>query len=213
MDIEKTIKNLELRGYTVKHFATGEEAAKYMAGEIKNTDVGFGGSVTADKMHLFEILSENNTCYWHWRPQCVPGIETEDGVQYVTSEEILEKANKAHIYITGANAIAETGEIINIDGRGNRLAGQVYGIGKKVYIVSGTNKIAPDFNAAVERARQVAAVTRGNDFPYKTPCKVDGKCHDCRSKERFCNAMLVLWGPMFDMEGMEVVLIDEPMGY
>lgn len=212
MDIEKTIKSLKSRGYTVQHFATRAEAAAYMASEIHNTDVGFGGSVTAEELGLYELLSKDNTCYWHWRPAAAAD-DGEDKPSYVTNAELYAKANNAHIYITSANAIAETGEIINIDGRGNRLAGQVYGMGKKVYIVSGTNKIAPDFTSAVERARQVAAVRRGKDFPFKTPCKADNKCHDCRSKERFCNAMLILWGPMFDMEGMEVVLIDEELGY
>lgn len=210
MNIEKTIKNLERRGFSVKHFAAGEEAAAYMAEKIKGTDVGFGGSVTTDRMHLYEILSENNTCYWHWRPQA----PTADGRQYVTDKELIDAANNAHVYITGANAIAETGEIVNIDGRGNRLAGQVYGIGKMVYIVAGTNKIAPDLESAIERARQVAAVRRGKDFPnYDTPCKIDGKCHDCRHKDRFCNAMMILMGKIFGMEGMEVILIDEAMGY
>lgn len=199
MDMQNTIRNLELRGFDVKHFATGREAAEYLAGEIRDTEVGFGGCTTAAEMNLYEILSENNTCYWHWKQQ--PAVDA------------IAKANAAPVYITSANAIAETGEIINIDGRGNRLAAQVYGIGKKVYIIAGANKIAPDFNSAVERARQVACVTRGKDFPSNTPCKVDGKCHDCRSRERFCNGMLVLWGPMIDMGGMEVVLIDESLGY
>ncbi len=199
MSVEKTIKNLKLRGYTVQHFATGAEAAAYLASEIHDTEVGFGGCSTAAQMNLFDVLSERNTCYWHWKQQ--PAVDA------------IAKANNAPVYITGANAIAESGEIINIDGRGNRLAGQVYGIGKKVYILASVSKIAPDFTSAVDRARQVAAVTRGKDFPYNTPCKLDNKCHDCRSKERFCNAMLVLWGPMFDMEGMEVILIDEALGY
>ena len=212
MNIEKTIKNLERRGFTARHFATREEAAAYMAEQVQDTEVGFGGSVTANEMGLYELLSKKNTCYWHWRPEG-PKKDDEDTPAYVTSEDLLDKANHAHVYITGANAISETGEIINIDGRGNRLAGQVFGIGKKVYIISGTNKIAPDLNSAIERARQVACVKRGKDFPYNTPCKIDDKCHDCRSKERFCNAMLILMCPMFDMEGMEVILIDEVMGY
>ena len=115
------------------------------------------------------------------------------------------------MFISSANAIAETGEIINIDGRGNRLAGQVYGR-KTVYIIAGTNKICPDFESAGFRARNTAAVQNCKRFPAKTPCKIDDKCHDCRSPERVCNAMLVLWGPMMDMEKVEIVLIDEELG-
>lgn len=195
MDIKKTIKNMELRGFPVKFFATGEEAAAYLCSEIKDTTVGIGGSKTAEQLGLFDKLSDNNTVYWHWRN---PGHET------------LIKENEAAVFISSANAIAETGEILNIDGRGNRLAGQVFGK-KKTYIVSGTNKICPDFDSALYRARNVAAVENVKRFPFDVPCKIDGKCHDCRSPQRACNALLVLWGPMMDME-MEIVLIDEELG-
>ena len=187
MDIEKTIKNLKARHFSVQHFASGEEACKYLLGEIKNTSVGIGGS---------KIVDNGNEVFWHWRE---PGLET------------LDKENAAKVFISSANAIAETGEIINIDGRGNRLAGQVYGR-KTVYIIAGTNKICPDFESAVFRARNTAAVQNCKRFPAKTPCKIDDKCHDCRSPERVCNAMLVLWGPMMDMEKVEIVLIDEELG-
>lgn len=123
----------------------------------------------------------------------------------------MEAENAAPVFIAGANAISEDGQIVNIDGRGNRLAGLVFGK-KRVYIVAGTNKICPDFESAVYRARNTAAVQNGMRFPSKIPCKIDGKCHDCRSPERICNAMLVLWGPMMDMQKIEVVLIDESLG-
>ena len=195
MDIKKTIKNMELRGFPVKLFATGAEAAEYLCSQIKDTTVGIGGSKTVDQLGLYDRLCENNTVYWHWRE---PGHET------------LLKENEAAVFISSANAIAENGEILNIDGRGNRLAGQVFGK-KKTYIVSGTNKICPDFESALYRARNVAAVENVKRFPFDVPCKIDGKCHDCRSPQRACNALLVLWGPMMDME-MEIVLIDEELG-
>ena len=195
MDVKKTIKSLELRGFPVKFFATGAEAAEYLCDQIKDTTVGIGGSKTADQLGLYEKLGENNTVYWHWRE---PGHET------------LLKENEAAVFISSANAISEDGQILNIDGRGNRLAGQVFGK-KKTYIVAGTNKICPDFESALYRARNVAAVENVKRFPFDVPCKIDGKCHDCRSPQRACNALLVLWGPMMDME-MEIVLIDEELG-
>ena len=195
MNIEKTIKQLELRGFSVKFFANGDEAAQYLKNEINGTSVGIGGCKTAEQLNLYDMLSENNTVYWHWK---TPGMDT------------LKKANDSPVYITGANAISEDGEILNIDGRGNRLAGQVFGE-KKVYIIAGTNKICEDFNSALYRARNTAAVQNGKRFPYNCPCKIDGKCHDCRSADRFCNALLVLWGPMMGME-TEVILIDGEYG-
>lgn len=195
MNIEKTIKSLELRRFKVSHFATSAEAADYLCGAIRGTSVGIGGSKTVDQLGIYERLTENNEVYWHWK---VPGAET------------LEKANAAHVYLSSANAISENGEILNIDGRGNRLAGQVYG-NKKVYIVAGTNKICPDFDSALYRARNVAAVQNSRRFENSNPCRIDGKCHDCRMESRICNALLVLWGPMMGME-TEIVLIDEELG-
>ena len=124
--------------------------------------------------------------------------------------ETLQKANAAPVYISSANAISEDGEILNIDGRGNRLAGQVFG-NKKLYIVAGTNKICPDFDAALKRARNTAAVKNAERLDKKTPCRIDGVCHDCHGKEGICRALTVLWGPMNGME-TEIVLIDGDWG-
>lgn len=195
MNIEKTIKNLQLRGFGVKHFASSQEAADYIAGSISGKTVGIGGSKTVDTMGLFDRLSADNTVFWHWK---VPGAETR------------AKAATADVYISSANAIAETGEILSIDGTGNRVASQLFGH-KKVYIIVGTNKLCDDFDSALYRARNVASVQNCTRFDVNTPCKADGKCHDCRTPGRICNALVVLWGPMMGME-TEVVLVDEELG-
>lgn len=200
MDLEKTIQALKGRGFAVSRFATKEEAADYLVGAVQNTTVGMGGSKTLDQLGVYDRLAENNTVYWHWRE---PGIPT------------LDKALTAQTYLTSANAISEDGEIINIDGRGNRLAAQVYGPGKDIYIVAGVNKIAPDFDAALYRARNTAAVQNMARFAGTQPCQSEkgaGKCWDCRAKDRGCNALLVLWGKLFDTNKMEVVLIEEELG-
>ena len=197
MDVEKTIRNLKLRGYSVRHFATGEEAAAYLDAQIDGTTVGIGGCMTAKELGLYDRLAAHNEVFWHW---IVPGPET------------IEKANAAAVYISSANAMTEGGEILNIDGNGNRLAGQVYGR-KRLFIVAGTNKICPDFESALSRARNVAATRNALRFEAKkTPCKLDGKCHDCRSADRICNALLVLWAPMGGMTS-EIILIDEELGF
>ena len=196
MDIEKTIRALTGRGFAVQHFATGREAADYLDGAIDGTTVGIGGSKTIDQIGLYDRLTKHNTVWWHWR---TPGFDT------------LDHALNAPVYLSSANAISEDGEILNIDGTGNRTASLMFGH-KKVYIVAGTNKICPDFESALYRARNVAAVQNCRRFPDKnTPCKIDGKCHDCRSRDRICNALEVLWGPMNRME-TEIVLIDGDYG-
>lgn len=194
MNIEKTVKNLELRGFDVKRFATGAQAAEYLKGACAGHTVGFGGSKTLDQMGIFDMLPEG-TAFWHWR---VPGNETYD------------KAAHADLYLSSANAITESGEIVSVDGRGNRIANQVFGH-KKVFIVTSVSKIVEDLNAAIDRSRGTVAIENGKRFPNNPPCKLDGKCHDCRSPEKFCRAMTVLWAPMMGME-TEVVLIDEKLG-
>ena len=195
MNLEKTVKNMKLRGFQVSCFATAQEAVDYLSGQIQGTSVGIGGSKTVDQIGLYDRLCENNEVFWHWKN---------------SAPDTRMKANAAEIYISGANAISEDGEILNIDGMGNRLAGQIWGH-KKVYIVSGTNKICPDFDAALYRARNTAAVENGKRFPKNQPCQIDGKCHDCRGESRICRALLVLWAPMMGME-TEIVLIDQELG-
>jgi len=195
MNLEKTIKNMKLRGFQVSCFPTAEEAVDYLGKQIQGTSVGIGGSKTVDQIGLYDRLCENNEVFWHWKN---------------SAPDTRMKANAAEIYISGANAISEAGEILNIDGMGNRLAGQIWGH-KKVYIVSGTNKICPDFDAALYRARNTAAVENGKRFPKGQPCQIDGKCHDCRGDSRICRALLVLWAPMMGME-TEIVLIDQELG-
>ena len=195
MNSDKTINNLKLRGFQVSFFASAEDAVDYLSGQIRGTSVGIGGSKTVDQIGLYDRLCENNEVFWHWKNN---------------ASDTRAKANAAGIYISGANAISEDGEILNIDGMGNRLAGQIWGH-KKVYIISGTNKICPDFDSALYRARNTAAVENCKRFAGSQPCQTDGKCHDCRSQNRICRALLVLWAPMMGME-TEIVLIDQELG-
>ena len=196
MNVEKAIRNLELRGFGVKHFASAQEAAGYLTGAIKNCSVGIGGSKTIDTLGIYDTLTESCEVYWHWK---TPGVQP--------------KAATTDVYLSSANAISEDGEILNIDGAGNRTASLMYGH-KKVYIVAGTNKICPDFESALYRARNVAAVQNCRRFPDKnTPCKIDGKCHDCKSPARICRALVIHMGVPSGFEKCEVVLVGEELGY
>jgi hypothetical protein len=190
------MKNLESRGFSARYFDTAAAAADYLVGQITDTTVGIGGSKTVEELGLFERLSARNTVYWHWKSQ---------------EEDVRDRENAAAVFLSSANAISEDGEILNIDGGGNRLAGLVYGK-KRTYLIAGTNKLCPDFHAALDRARNVAAVKNARRFQVNTPCQKDGRCHDCRCKERICSALLVLWQPPKGME-VEVVLIGEALGY
>ena len=120
-------------------------------------------------------------------------------------------AATADVYLSSANALAETGEIINIDGAGNRVASTLFGH-KKVYFVIGKNKIAPTYDEALWRARNIAAPKNAHRLARKTPCAAKGdRCYDCKSPDRICRGLVVLWQPIIGME-MEVILVDEDLG-
>lgn len=199
--VEKTIQNMKSRGFAVTYFETAAEAADYLDHAIDGQTVGFGGSVTLHDMGVYERLSRHNTVYWQWY---------NDGS--VPREELYAKAAGADVYLSSVNAIAETGELLNIDGTGNRVASTLYGH-KKLYLVSGINKIAPDYDAALWRARNIASPKNAQRLHKNTPCAARGdKCYDCSSPERICRGLVVLWEPLNSME-TEVVLIGEALGF
>lgn len=198
-DVIKT--NLEKRGFTVSLFATASEAASYLNTAIDGKTVGFGGSVTLQEMGLYESLSAHNTCFWHWH--------TENGM---SAAEIRNNAGAAEIYLSSVNGIAESGEIINIDGACNRVSAILYGH-EKVYLVVGKNKIAADYEAALARARNTAAPKNAKRLGANTPCAKEGdRCYNCQSPARICRALTVLWEKPMGAD-MEIVLIDEALGY
>ena len=194
-------KNLIALGYTVSCFETASEAATYLNSEIHNQTVGFAGSMTLEKMGLYERLSTHNQVYWHHR---IP--------EGKTSKEVRLEANASPIYITSANAIAESGEIVNIDANCNRVASIFYGH-EKVYFVVGENKIEKDYDSALYRARNIAAPLNAKRLGVKTPCAVKAdRCYDCKSPERICRGLSVLWGKPMTGE-FEVILVHENLGY
>ena len=195
MTFETVKKNLEARGFSVSTFSTAAEAAAYLDSAIDGTTVGIGGSMTVQQMGLHEKLAAHNEVHWHWT----------DG------PEARAKAAHADVYITSANGLTENGEVINIDGAGNRVASTLYGH-KRVYFIIGRNKLAPPYDEALWRARNIAAPKNAQRLGKKTPCAVKGdRCYDCKSPDRICRGLVVLWGPSMGVE-TEIVLVDEDLG-
>lgn len=195
MAFETVKKNLKARGFSVSTFSTAAEAAAYLDAGIDGTTVGIGGSMTVQQMGLHEKLAAHNEVHWHWT----------DG------PDARAKAAHADVYITSANGLTENGEVINIDGAGNRVASTLYGH-KRVYFIIGRNKLAPTYDEALWRARNIAAPKNAQRLGKKTPCAVKGdRCYDCKSPDRICRGLVVLWGPSMGVE-TEIVLVDEDLG-
>lgn len=193
-------EKLEKNGFAVSVFAAGEEAAAYLNEQIDRTSVGMGGSMTIAALGLRESLSRHNIVFSHG---FTPGAP----------DQVQRLAANAEVYLLSANGIAEdTGEILNIDGTGNRLSSSLYGH-RKVYFLAGRNKISPSFHSALQRVRNVVAPKNAQRLGRKTPCAVRGdRCYDCDSPERICRGLTVLYRKMNSMD-MEVVLVDQELGY
>lgn len=104
-DFTKVQQALERRGYTVRTFAAAAEAAAYLDGAIDGKTVGFGGSATLDALGVYDKLAAHNTVIWHWKQE---------------ANAARKAAMQTQVYLSSANGLAESGEIVNIDGTGNR---------------------------------------------------------------------------------------------
>ena len=167
MDIPRLQKTLEAAGFTVQWFPTAQAAKEALVARFAGKTIGMGGSVTLRDLGLYEALSQRGTVYWHWQQ---PGPET------------LAQAAKAQVYLTSVNALAETGQLVNIDGTGNRISAAA-GAHETVCYLVGRNKIAPTFQQALWRARNIAAPLNARRLHRKTPCAQGEtlRCYDCRS--------------------------------
>lgn len=199
MKYEKIIQSLEDNGYKVSFFETSAAAVNYVVQNVSGVTVGFGDSATLASMNLAELLSEHNFVV--------------DPAKYSGSEfiEIAKKTLTTDVFFTSVNGVTETGELVNIDGTGNRVAGSLFGH-KKVYFVFGTNKIEPTVEKAIWRARYIAAPQNAKRFGYKTPCAVKGdRCYNCSSPDRICNTLNIHLKKMKGVDA-EIIIIDEILG-
>ena len=205
--VEKTIKSLKKHGFEVFHFNTKKEAVdKIMEIIPLKAVVGIGGSITLRELDLPEKLRKRgNKTEDHWFAR-----EQKE----TSSEEILEvRKNQINsdVFITSTNAITEKGELVNIDGGGQRVAAMIFGP-KKVIVVVGINKITKDLEEGLWRARNIAAPINAKRLNKNTPCVATGICNDCDSPDRMCGVTTILHRNM-RYTPLTIILIDEDLGY
>lgn len=197
MDYDAIRKAFEKHGFETLLFSSKEDARVYFVETLSKQTIGFGGSVTLEEMGLYEALRDSNAVTWHNK---------------VAAFGVRRLANQSSIYITSANAVTETGEIVNIDGTGNRVAMTAFGP-ECCYFVIGKNKIMPDLDAAVQRAKNVAAPKNARRVGVKTPCAVKGdRCYDCNSPDRICRVTVITDRVPMGMRQV-IVFVDEDLGY
>jgi hypothetical protein len=201
--LETTVKSLEKHDFHAKVCAGREEAAEFILAEARDCEtVGIGGTHTVRALGIVPKLEDaGKTVFDHWRLS--PG----------TPEELKcrRKQQTADLFLSSANAVTSTGEIVNREGAGNRTNAMTFGP-PKVVIVVGRNKVVPDLDAAIARIEETAAPIRAMSLKRKTPCVKSGYCLDCDSPERICRITSIIHRkPIFT--AITVLIIDEDLGY
>jgi len=196
------IKNLKVRHIEGYYCASAQEAVQKVSDLIEDgSSVTWGGTMTVRDLGIPDFLKKRGT------------LKVLDRDLVKTPEEKQDmylKAFSADVYLSSANAISEDGVIVNIDGNGNRVAAITWGP-KKVIFVIGLNKVAQTVQDALARARSTASPTNAARFDIKTPCQIDGVCHNCNSPESICNYVHFLRNSPHGRH--TVVLVGENLGY
>lgn len=175
------VKNLRSRHFDAYYCETREEAlAKALELIPMRATVGWGGALSAQQIGLMDAL--NSGAY--------NAIDREKTATPQEREAAMKKCLLADVFVTGANAISLDGQMVNIDGNGNRVAAIVYGP-DSVVVVAGMNKVVDTLEAAITRARTVAAPMNKQRFALDTPCEVTGTCANCKSDGCICNQILI----------------------
>lgn len=201
---EKLVGNLKQRHYEAFFCPTAQEAVEKITGMIpEGSSVTWGGSMTIRDMGLTKAL-HNKEGLDIWDRDLAQSREE--------AQEIYRRAFYADYYLSSVNAISEDGEIVNIDGNGNRVAAITFGP-KRVILVVGINKVAQNLDAAISRARSLAAPVNMMRFAnLNTPCKNDGMCHDCKSPDSICNYIQIMRNS-HPVGRHIVVIVGEELGY
>lgn len=195
------VKKLQSHFFEAYYCENREEALKQALALIpEGASVGWGGTVTAEEIGLLNAV---RTGPYH-------AIDRDTAKTPEERVKIMKQAMLADVFIASTNAISMDGQLVNIDGTGNRVAAMVYGPDSLI-IVAGMNKVAQTLEDAVTRARTVAAPMNAQRFPVQTPCKATGSCADCRSADCVCNQILITRNSK-PAGRIKVILVGEDLG-
>jgi len=179
-------RELARRGIDLAYCADGASAVAFLLSRIPaGATVMNGGSTTLEQIGFLEALK--NGPYDWLRPGIAAIADPDERIR------VRRRAGTADYFVGGINAVTASGEILNADGGGNRVAAYAYGAGK-LFLVAGVNKIVPDIAAAFERLRNHAAVEECRHLNAKTPCALTGRCDNaaCRGADRQCGKVLII---------------------
>lgn len=196
------IKKLNMRkmeGYYCKNVEEAKAKMLELIGNEKKT-VGYGGSMTLDENGFKDSVT-------------AAGHELIIRENYKTPEEEKElksKLTNADFFLMSTNAITLDGELVNIDGRGNRVSYLIYGP-DNVIVIAGMNKVVSTVEDGYRRIRNIATPPNCNRFDCKTPCATTGKCGECFTDSICCEFVTTRMSRVPNR--IKVILVGETLGY
>jgi L-lactate utilization protein LutB len=183
--------------------AACETVLKDIIPKLNARTISWGGSMTFIDTGLYAQLKENSD---------LEVLDTFD--KNIAAEEMLERRRRAllvDLFITGTNAVTETGQLVNLDMIGNRIGALTFGP-KWVILLVGRNKIAADLDEAMFRVKNYVAPVNSMRLDKKTPCVKTSYCQECKSPDRICNTWTIT-EKSFPKGRVKVVLINEDLGF
>jgi len=194
---------LKANGFKVIYADNSKEALdKVMSLIPKEAKVGIGGSVTVRDIGLVEsIVKQNNTIFMDWGKP----LELKEKLK------VRKEALTSDVYLTSSNAITLQGQLVSVDGTGNRVSAMIFGP-KKVIVVAGANKLVDTLDEALARIRNIAGPLNAKRLNLNTPCALTGKCTDCNSPDRMCKVTVILEKKP-NLSDITIVLVGENLGY
>lgn len=196
---KKALEKNGMKAYLVEDAQAARELVNAM---IKDHEtVCDGGTMTLQETGILDMLNHRDLVF---HSHSDPTMTREQ------SDAEARKAFSADTFIASTNAVTLQGELVNINGHGNRVSAMIFGP-KQVIIVAGYNKIVEDEEAAKKRIREIAAPANSVRLHKQTPCSKTGSCQDCYSKDRICSSYVKI---NYDKEDrIRVILIAEAYGY
>lgn len=198
------IKGLEKRNMEGVFCETKEDAlAKALSYIEEGSSVTWGGSMSISEIGLMDAVKNGN----------YEIIDRSVAKNYDEQREIFSKAVLTDYYLMSSNAITLDGELINIDGTGNRVACLTYGP-KNVIMIVGMNKVVNDVEDGIKRVRNFASPPNTLRLGLKTPCSMTGRCGDCYGDTCICSQIVVTRRQSAAMRGrIKIILVGESLGY
>ena len=199
---EILVKNLQKRHFEAYYCATKEAALQQVLSLIpEGSTIGWGGAISAAQVGVQAAANAGNYTV----------IDRDAFSDPAEKLRCMRACFDADYFITGANAISLDGQMVNIDGTGNRVAATIYGP-KSVIVVAGMNKVEDSLEDAIRRARTVAAPMNNQRFENDNPCSATGTCGNCKNEKCICN-QIVITRHCRPIGRIKFILVGEELGF